>query len=249
MLTLYRNLFSPPRDLIPIVVAIWLGLFLAEKRSARHGISNEDLNNLVFFPLLGYLLGGRVLFALENLPAFVPNPQSLISLNLELFDPFGGLAAALIVALIYGQRRKLSLWPALDALTPLFAIFALGLGLAHLASGNAFGKETTLPWGIELWGATRHPSQAYEIFASILVLGLLWFQKANLRPGVHFLTFAALTSGARLFLEAFRGDSVLVFGGLRLAQILAWVVLALSLFILERKSKEPFPEMVTRKNG
>ena len=234
MLTFFRNLFSPPRDLILVVAAIWVGLFLTEKRSARHGISNDDLNNIVFFPLIGYLLGGRILYAFENLSAFTPNPGALISLNLDLFDPIGGLVVAGLVALIYGQRRKLSFWPTLDALTPLLAVFALGLGLAHLASGDAFGKETSLPWGIELWGALRHPSQVYEVFASLLILGLLWSQIADARPGIHFLTFATLTSSARLFLEAFRGDSTLVFGGLRLAQVIAWIVLAISLYFMER---------------
>lgn len=249
MLTLYRNLFSPPRDLILVVAAIWIGLFLAEKRSTKHGISNDDLNNIVYFPLIGYLLGGRILFALENLSAFTQNPLSLISLNLDLFDPAGGLAVAIIVALIYGQRRSLPLWPTLDALTPLFAVFALGLGLSHLASGNAFGKETSLPWGIQLWGAVRHPSQIYEILASLLILGLLWFQKADVRPGVHFLSFAALTSGARLFLEAFRGDSTLVLGGLRTAQVIAWAVLTLALFFLDRENKNSSSQVVTRRDG
>lgn len=248
MLTVFRNLFSPPRDLILVVAAIWAGLFLAEKRSAQYDIENDDLNNIVFFPLIGYLLGGRILFALENLSAFIQNPRSLVSLNLDLFDPFGGLVVAAIVAIVYGQRRKLSLWPTLDALTPLFAVFAFGLGLAHLASGSAFGKETILPWGIQLWGAVRHPSQIYEILASLLIFGLLWFQKTDTYPGNHFLSFAALTSGARLFLEAFRGDSTLAFGDLRVAQIIAWVTLALSLYLLDKNSKNSVPKVVTR-NG
>jgi len=249
MLTSFRNLFAPPRDLILVIAAIWIGLWLAEKRSEKHGISVNDLNNIVFFPLIGYILGGRILFALENLSAFAQNPQSLISFNLDLFDPIGGLAIALIVAMVYGQRQKLSLWPTLDALTPLFAVFALGLGLAHLASGSAFGKETSLPWGIQLWGATRHPSQVYEILAALLILGLLWFQKSESRPGIYFLTFAALTSGSRLFLEAFRGDSTLIFGGLRTAQVVAWIVLAISLYLLDRTSEKFISKMATRSDG
>ena len=246
MLTLFRNLFAPPRDLILAVAAIWVGLTLAEKRSKRHGIDNEDLNNIVLYPLLGYVLGVRILFAIENLSAFAQNPGDLISLNLDLFDPIGGMAIALLFALVYGQRRILSLWPTLDALTPFFAVFTLGLGLAHLASGSAFGKETSLPWGIQLWGAERHPSQIYEILTSFLILGLLWFQKADTRPGVHFLTFSALTSAARLFLEAFRGDSTLVFGDLRAAQIIAWVVLVLSLYLIDRINRSAFTNVVTR---
>jgi prolipoprotein diacylglyceryltransferase len=80
-----------------------------------------------------------------------------------------------------------------------------------------------------LWNAARHPSQIYELLASLLIFCLLWFNKANLRPGLLFLNFAALTAGARLFLEAFRGDSTLIFGGLRLAQIIAWAILAVAL--------------------
>lgn len=246
MLTFYRNLFSPPRDLIMVVAAIWLGLYLAEKRCDRHAIGKDDLNNIVFYPLLGYVLGGRILYALENLPTFSKNPADLFSLNLDLFDPLGGMVVAIMIAMIYGQRRKLPFWSTLDALTPLLAVFALGLGLAHLASGSAFGKETTLPWGIELWGAVRHPSQVYESLASLLILGLLWFQQADPRPGRHFLIFTALTSAGQLFLEAFRGDSTLVLGGFRAAQIIAWFVLALSLFFLEQIIRKPSPEMVTR---
>lgn len=246
MLTFYRNLFSPPRDLILVVAAIWLGLYLAEKRSDRHGISKDDLNNIVFYPLLGYVLGGRILYVLENWGAFSKNPASLISINLDLFDPLGGMAVAAIIALIYGQRRGLAFWSTLDALTPFFAVVALGLGLAHLASGNAFGKETTLPWGMELWGAIRHPSQVYEVLASLLILGLLWFQKADSPPGLPFLTFTALTSASRLFLEAFRGDSTLILGGFRAAQIGAWVVLALSLFFLDEIIRKSSSEVVTR---
>jgi phosphatidylglycerol:prolipoprotein diacylglycerol transferase len=148
------------------------------------------------------------------------------------------MVVALLVALVYGQQRNLPLWSTLDALTPLFAVLALGLGLAHLASGSAFGKETSLPWGIQLWGATRHPSQVYEIIASLSILGLLLFRKPDSSPGVFFLTFAALTSGARLFLEAFRGDSTIIFGGLRSAQVLAWIVLAVSMCLLEIKKRE-----------
>ena len=249
ILTLFRNLFAPPRDLILVIAAIWFGLWLAEKRSKQHGISANDLNNITFSPLLGYLFGGRIFFALENLSAFTQNPQSIISLNIDLFDPIGGLAIAFIVALIYGQRHKLSLWPTLDALTPLLAASAVGLGLAHLASGSAFGKETSLPWGMQLWGATRYPSQIYEILASFLILGLLQDLKADSPPGVHFLTFTTLNSGARLLLEAFRGDSTLIFGGLRVAQVVSWIILAISLFLLDRRTRNANNVMAIRRKN
>jgi hypothetical protein len=82
-----------------------------------------------------------------------------------------------------------------------------------------------------------------------LILSLLWFQKTDSRPGTHFLTFATLISGSYLFLEAFRGDSSLVLGGLRAEQIGAWIALALSLFLLDKKSEDSPFNMATRNDG
>jgi phosphatidylglycerol:prolipoprotein diacylglycerol transferase len=224
--------------LILLVAALWLGLALAEKRSERHGISREALNNIVFYSLFGYVLGGRLLYALSNISAFVQSPLSLFSLNIDLFDPLAALGAAFIVGLIYGSRKKLPFWSTLDALTPLFAMLAIGLSLSHLAAGTAFGSPADVPWGIELWNAARHPAQVYELVASLLIFGWVWSRKADSRVGILFLTFAVLTAASRLFLEAFRGDSTLVFGGLRLAQVLAWIVLAVALFASESLQKK-----------
>jgi phosphatidylglycerol:prolipoprotein diacylglycerol transferase len=225
MIESFRSLFAPPRHFILLVAALWIGLTLAEKRTERHGVTKEQLNNLTFNGLIAYIIGGRLSFALSNLSAFSQSPLSIFSPNPDLFDPTGGLVAAILVGLIYGQRQKLQLWATLDALTPIFAMLAIGLHLAHLAAGTAFGSPTTLPWGIDLWNATRHPTQIYELLASLLIFGLLWFRKTDSPSGILFLTFAALTAGARLFLEAFRGDSTLVFGEFRLAQIAAWGIL------------------------
>ncbi|HSB00430.1 MAG TPA: prolipoprotein diacylglyceryl transferase family protein [Anaerolineales bacterium] len=233
MIGLFRSFFAPPRHLILLLAALWIGLTLAEKRCERHRISKEALNNIVFYSLFGYLLGGRLLYALSNLSVFMQSPLSLFSLNLDLFDPLAGLAVASLVGLVYGSRQKLPFWSALDALTPLFAMLAIGLALSHLAAGTAFGSPTNLPWGIELWNARRHPAQIYELIASLLIFGWIWFRKTDSPPGIVFLAFSALTAAAHLFLEAFRGDSTLIFGGLRLAQILAWIVLAGTLFASE----------------
>ena len=70
-------------------------------------------------------------------------------------------------------------------------------------------------------------------FAGIIILGYMWPGHkyfASLTPGENFLNFAMLTSAARLFLEAFRDDSTPLPGGLRLAQIVSWLILAACLY-------------------
>ena len=233
MINFFRSIFAPPRHLILILAMIWLGLTLSEKRADRHGIPKETLSNLVYYSLLGYLLGGRLLFVLENMSAFTQSPLSMFSPNTDLFDPVGALVTALLVGYIFGQRHRLPLWPTLDALTPLFAIVAIGLHLSHLAAGTAFGRPTSLPWGINLWNATRHPTQIYEFVVSILIFAFIWFRKTVFPAGFDFLWFSTLTAGSRLFLEAFRGDSTLTIAGIRAAQLIAWIVLAAVLLLSE----------------
>jgi phosphatidylglycerol---prolipoprotein diacylglyceryl transferase len=245
MLELFRNIFAPPRHLILLVIAAWVGVLLAERRLDRHHIPPAAYNNLVFYGLAAYLLGGRLFYAIEHFSAFVQSPISLFSLNVSLFDNWGGLGAALIVGYAFAQRRRLALWPTLDALTPVFALVAIGLGLSQLASGLAFGMQTTATWGVRLWGATRYPTQLYEIVTSLLIFGLIWFQKRDFRPGGEFLLFVALTSASRLFIEGFRGDSALILGGFRAAQILAWIILFSSLVGFEFLRGRPLPPAST----
>jgi phosphatidylglycerol:prolipoprotein diacylglycerol transferase len=240
MITLFRSVFAPPRHLILLLAALWLGLALAEKRAERHGVLRDPLSNLVYFSLLGYIVGGRLFYAVSNFSIFIQSPLSLFSLNVGLFDSFAALASAGIAGFMYGSRQHLPFWSTLDALTPLFAVIVIGLSLSHLAAGSAFGSPTDLPWGIDLWNATRHPTQIYSLIAALSIFGLIWFRQPGSPAGSDFLLFAALTAGARLFLEAFRGDSMLTFGGLRLAQIIAWMVLAAALFGIEaRRSADP----------
>jgi phosphatidylglycerol:prolipoprotein diacylglycerol transferase len=238
MLTLFRDLFAPPRHMLLLITATWIGLTLAEKRAARHNVSKDELNNITFYGLLAFVIGGRISFVLQNLPAFLKSPLGIVSINLDLFDSFGAVAAALITMLVYGQRKNLVLWNTLDALTPFFAALAVGLGLAHLAAGTAFGKETDLPFGIELWNATRHPTQIYETLAALLTLGFIWLRKQDQHPGMLFLTCAALTAFSQIVIQAFRADVVLIFNGVNRAQVIAWMLLAICFIFFEARLKE-----------
>jgi len=238
MIEFFRNIFAPPRHLILLVIASWFGLAFAEKRAEQYNIPREDLNNITFYGLLGFLIGGRILFVIQNINAFTKKPLDIVSINADIFDTLGGIAIALIIPFAYGQRKKMEFWNTLDALTPFFAILAIGIGLSHLAAGTSFGRETDLPWAIDLWNANRHPTQIYEVLGSFLIFGLIWFQKPNSIPGIHFLTYTSLISFAYLFLDAFHGDSTLVFNGFRRNQLIYWAILAICFIGIELKLKQ-----------
>jgi len=233
MLNLFREVFAPPRDLILLLASGWLGLALASRMAARRGGDGKALDSLVNVMTVAFIAGGRLIFAASHLSAFVQSPLSLVSLNANLFDPWGALVCAGIAAAVVVQRYHLPALRTLDHLSPLFAGLAIGVSLSDLASGAAFGKETSVPWAISLWGASRHPTQIYALLASAVILGITWFRRADAQPGRLFMLWVALTAASRLVIEAFRGDSTLILGGLRLAQIVAWIVLAAALIGME----------------
>ena len=213
-----------------LLIGVWLGISLIDREAPRHKVSGAALNNLVLYGLIAGIVGARLGYALRYAPIYAEDPMSLFSLNPTTLAPLDGLLVAMIVVFVLGQRQHLPFWPVLDALTPSLAVFAIFLGVAHLSSGDAFGAATSVPWGVELWGAIRHPTQVYEIGLAILVFLAVWrIRQAPTFQGFQFLSWLAMAAASRLFLEAFRGDSVIVFGVLRAAQLASLASLAAAL--------------------
>ncbi len=239
MLTFYQNLLAPPRHLIPVLLAMWIGLSLSESLARKRGQDAEKLSNLVFYAVLAWLVGGRLTFAALHPQAFIASPLSLFYPNTDIFNQAGAWVVGLATAFIYARKQSLLDWETLDFLVPFFAFTTLGLALAHLAEGKIFGSETSVPWAVEQLDARRHPYLIYELLAASGSLGLLWlrWRRATPAAGSGFLLFTALTSGWMLFIEAFRGDSAFIFGGFRLAQVGALAVLAVSLYLLDARFK------------
>jgi phosphatidylglycerol:prolipoprotein diacylglycerol transferase len=222
-----------------LLLALWIGLNIAEKEAKRRNQPPEEVYGLIMIALLGGIIGGRLWYVVRYLDAFVDDPLGIISLNTNTVDTVAVVIIGLALAVIYGRRKNLQLRPTLDILTPGLAFFAIGLALSHLSSGNAFGMPTKLPWAIELWSAERHPTQIYEmLLATIIFVVVLFIRKEELYSGILFLTWLALTAASRLFLEAFRGDSAIVAGGIREAQLVALTILLLAIWLIGQWSKE-----------
>jgi prolipoprotein diacylglyceryltransferase len=198
---------------------------MIEREAPKHRLSGATLGSLVFYGLVTGLLGARLGYALRYWTVYAEDPLGLVSLNPNTLSAEEGLAAALLVGLVLARRHRLPLWSTLDAFTPGLAAFAVFVSLADLSSGNAFGAPTSLPWAIELWGAARHPSQIYAILLAVAVVVAIYLGRRPAFSGLLFLAWLAMTAAGRLFLEAFRGDSVVALGSLRAAQLISLIVL------------------------
>jgi phosphatidylglycerol:prolipoprotein diacylglycerol transferase len=219
-----------------ILLAVWAGLWLAARRATRLGLDGDHVYNLGFYTLLATLLGARLAYALSHWSAYQGAPLSVLSPTPTALAWPEGVVVGGLVALIYWLRYRLPVGITLDALAPGLAL-ALSLErLGAFLDGRAYGEPTTLPWRVFMWGELRHPVQIYEMLALLVILGILWWRRAQ-RPfaGHSFTLFVALYAGARLFLEAFRAEGALIAGGLRAAQVMALAALLGAIWYLYRR--------------
>lgn len=222
-----------PVPALVLIAGIWICIYLAEKYAPHFSLSSSKFSSLIILMLVSGIIGARLSYVIRFPEVFLQNPVDILSRSPGMLDSSGGFALAVIAGLIYGQKKGLPLWQTLDTLAPGLAVLATCVGLSQLASGDAFGKPTQLPWSIYLWGDYRHPTQIYEIILFGLLFGAIIFTMKTwvaTKPGMIFLSFLALGSAIYLFVEAFRGDSLLFLDTYRTVQLVAWLVLALSLW-------------------
>ncbi len=234
---------------IALLIGIWFGLFLTEREAERLHLKPNLINNMVIIGLVSGIVGARLTYVVRYLSAYIETPLSLFAINLNTLSLSEGFLIGLGVAFFYGNRKKLPLRPTLDALTPGLALLLISIGLAHFLSGDAFGAPTILPWSIYLWNDYRHPSQIYEIVAASVIFFIVWRRPLG-RPGqgINFLLVVLLSTSARVFLDAFRGDSLIWGDGYRAPQVLGVLVLLGSVWLMRVWILNPISETIQLTN-
>ena len=220
---------------LAVLARLWVATTLTEKEALHLKLNSTAILNIILYGLIGGLIGARLIYAVQHLNIYLASPLTVFSLNTSLLNPLGGLISGLIIASLFGRRQKLPLRPTLDALTPGLAVFMIAVGVAHILSGNAYGSPSHLPWAIRLWGTYRHPTQIYETVAALIIF-ILWkmISTESQGSGINFLQVAALSAGARIFLEAFHGDSLIWPGGFRAAQVIGLMILAVAMYLAKQ---------------
>jgi phosphatidylglycerol:prolipoprotein diacylglycerol transferase len=225
-----------------LLIGLWVGLIVGERLSSRFGINADSLERLVLIPLIAGVIGARIFYVLKSTEMLTSSPLSIFSLNPAMLDREGGILIGVLVLFVYAQRKNIDLWAALDALTPVISVVLITLGLAFLASGEMYGRPTGMPWGINLWGEIRHPTQIYRsvISAGILVMTLILSKEiqkdhARYKPGIIFLLFVGVNAMGIIILETFHGNPNIIIGGISAGQIAAFFILAACVLIIDNK--------------
>ncbi|MBV8885542.1 MAG: prolipoprotein diacylglyceryl transferase [Chroococcidiopsidaceae cyanobacterium CP_BM_RX_35] len=223
----------------------WGVLWLRIRRKPGWNWTPEQLSDLLFYVVLGVVLGGRVGYVLfYNFPFYITHPVQIFEMWDGGMSFHGGLLGVLLAMWLYSRQHGRRFFEVVDFIAPAVPI-GLGTGrIGNFINGELWGKVANLPWTMRLpcheprfwrychgavtgYSQPRQPSQLYEAFLEGLVMFVvLWWFSAKPRPKMAVSGLFALLYGVfRFGVEFVRLPDpqlgYLAFGWLTMGQVLS----------------------------
>lgn len=254
--------------LIGFGLAWWLGQ--RRVRAGRlPGVSEQAYGDLLFYAMLGVVLGGRfgyvLFYAFGDL---LRDPLMLLRIWEGGMSFHGGLLGVMAAALWWARKHRLHFFDVMDFVAPLVPP-GLGFGrIGNYIGGELWGKFTEAGWGVIFprapeftnWTAqqiqsqyaagalnhfARHPSQLYQAaLEGLTMFVLLWWFSSKPRPRYAVSGLFALLYGCFRFLVEFvrmpdAKPGYIAFGWLTMGQLLSVPLILLGLYWLWRSRRSP----------
>lgn len=249
-------------------LAWWLGL--RRVRAGRlPGVNEQAFGDLLFYGMLGVVLGGRLGWVLfYGFERVLEDPLTLVRIWEGGMSFHGGLLGVLLACVWWARRHRLAFFDVVDFVAPLVPA-GLGLGrLGNFIGGELYGKFTNAGWGVlfpnapELQGYgaaqlrelhasgaldafARHPSQLYQaLLEGVVLFAAVWAYSGKPRPRYAVSGVFALVYGLGRFLVEFvrvpdAHIGYLAFGWLTMGQVLSLPLIALGLVLLALSRRAP----------
>jgi phosphatidylglycerol:prolipoprotein diacylglycerol transferase len=134
--------------LLGFAAAWWLGR--VRIRAGRlPGVDMNGFSDLLFYSMLGVVLGGRIGYMLFYASAeWLANPLILLRVWEGGMSFHGGLLGVMIAGWWWTRKHKLHFFDTIDFVAPLVPL-GLGFGrLGNFIGGELFGKFTHSSWGV-----------------------------------------------------------------------------------------------------
>lgn len=195
--------------LIGFAFAMWFANRKATQPNS--GWTKDEVSDLLFYGMLGVILGGRVGYVLfYQFSYFIENPFYLFRIDQGGMSFHGGVLGVITAVYIFSLRFKKPFLTVGDFVVPLVPVGLLAGRIGNFINGELWGRTTDVPWAFVFptgGPVPRHPSQLYEAFFEGLVLFimLIWFTKkprpAGSVAGLFLLGYGVFRFGIEYFRE------------------------------------------------
>lgn len=195
------------------LVAFLLFLFLGRYRARSQpglGWTTKDLDDLLFYGMLGVVIGGRLGYVLFYKPAYyLSHPLEILAVWQGGMAFHGGFLGVLVALWLFGRMRGRSFLQVGDFVAPLVPTGLAAGRLGNFINGELWGRVSSVesPWAmlfpqareadamaaamnpaleavmVQAGGLPRHPSQLYQFALEGLGLFvILWLFTRKPRP-------------------------------------------------------------------
>lgn len=227
---------------LSFLIAYFILVYLAKERKLK--LNKEDIADLILYLIISIVIGSRLFYVIfYNLKFYLSNPLQIFAVWHGGLSFHGGLIGAIIGALFFCKKKKISFYEIADIVV-IPAALGLALGrIGNFINGELYGRITNLPWAVKFKDAEgfRHPSQLYESLKNFIILGILWFiRNKNLPKGFLFWSFVTMYSCLRFFVEFFREPDMqlgFIIYNLTMGQILCIITFFIGIYSLFRLKK------------
>jgi len=219
------------------------------------GMTTDDLYDLLFFLIIGVMVGGRLGYVLfYDFGSYIQRPIEILYIWQGGMSFHGGFVGVVLATLFLCKRRKWDFWEIADLVC---AAAPIGLGLVRIGNfinGELYGRRTTLPWGMIFpagGDVVRHPSQIYEALLEGLVLFLIvqWLFRKNLRPGTVTWALVGFYGLFRFMVEFVREPDAHIgfdLGPFTRGQLLTFPMLVIGLVMMITFARRGLPDQSHR---
>ncbi len=169
---------------------------------AAQGWTKQDIDDLMFYGLLGVILGGRIGYVLfYKAGYYAAHPLEALMIWQGGMSFHGGFLGVLAAAWLWARQRKFGFFQVMDVVAPCVPTGLAAGRLGNFINGELWGRPTDVPWAMvfpQVDQVPRHPSQIYQFLGEGLALFFIlwWFSK---KPRPAGMVSAAFLIGYGVF--------------------------------------------------
>ena len=201
------------------LVAFGLFLWLATLRTrqpqfAAAGWSRRDVEDMLFWGVLGVVIGGRLGYVLFYKPGYYAgNPLEALMVWKGGMSFHGGLLGVIVALALYARQRRRPYFEVMDLIAPCVPLGLASGRVGNFINGELWGRaaDPSLPWAMVFpqsgTASARHPSQLYQVaLEGVLLFVLLWLYARKPRAlgqvsGAFLVGYGLLRFVAEFFRE------------------------------------------------
>ncbi|NRT58317.1 prolipoprotein diacylglyceryl transferase [Sphaerotilus uruguayifluvii] len=149
---------------------------------AARGWTPREVEDLLFYGIVGVILGGRLGYVLFYKPAYyLAHPAEIVAVWKGGMAFHGGLLGVIVALAVFAWVRKRRFLEVTDLVAPCVPTGLACGRVGNFINGELWGRaaDASLPWAMVFpqsgTDLPRHPSQVYQfLMEGLLLFAILW---------------------------------------------------------------------------